>query len=173
MNVRGPGMEEAFAEFNDRILQEIATAVRLPVDLLTKPIPTDGGICPHAGAACRGQLPGIERMVGLAAFAHMQALRAEGSYLESSEWWDWRRKIGDAYYRALEYHVRCLVCGGSVQVLFAAGRNVSDDACCICREDACVRRRVEADPGNDWAAAQEIEIPEWVAAVHDGGWEGQ
>ena len=60
MNVRGPGMEEAFAEFNDRILQEIATAVRLPVDLLTKPIPTDGGwgdderakspdtfICPH------------------------------------------------------------------------------------------------------------------------------
>jgi|GEM_PF-3873415 len=100
----------------------------------------------------------------------IEALRAEGSYLEPGEWWDWRRRIEDAYYRALEYHLRCGDCGGPVRVLFAAGREISEEADCICRDGACVQRRVEADPGNDWAAAQDVEIPEEVAAVHEGGW---
>lgn len=101
---------------------------------------------------------------------YIESLRAEGSYLEPGECWDWRRKIEAAYYRTLEYHLRCADCGGPVQVLFAADHSISDTAFCICRNDACVQRRIVADPGNDWAAGQDIEIPEWIALVHDGGW---
>jgi len=105
-----------------------------------------------------------------AEYTAMQAMRAEGSYLESREYWDWRHWMENAYYRLLEYYLRCRNCGGPVRVLFAADRFICAEAACICRDDACVQRRCAADPGNDWAAEQDIRIPARVAKVHEGGW---